>query len=430
MAWAETVVSLSLDRFAKIMGINPVHFQGASTNTVFPITRNTCNDLWPQYSWQSSDRVSRDDLARAIADAEDEIARVLHYFPAPRWTSQEIKMFPRFYRRDLFKRGATNVRGARTGLRTTWGKIIAPGRRDLSPVGTATTAALTLAYSDSDSDGFFETATVTLPTTFTSVCELKVYFADHDGDQEWEIRPARSKSISGGSVTFVFDSWLFINPALQQAYPTDAGYTTIDITTTANYVTSVEVYREFNDTTETSATFYWEPDPPTTNLFCGTCGGVGCEACVLTTQNGCIYIRDAELGIVVPQPATYSVSDAQWGGACFTVCRDPDMVKIWYYSGNYGERFLRGSGCDPLDRHYAEAIAWLATARLERPFCGCANVTALAEYLRQDLARAGEVSFQISPSDLDNPFGTRRGEIMAWRKVSKLTPRRMIGVAA
>jgi hypothetical protein len=420
---------LSLPYYAKIMGISPVHFQGAITNTVFPITRNSCQDLWPRYSWQSSDRVSHEDLSRAIYDAEQEIAQVLHHFVAPTWVAQEVHRFPLFYRRDLFKRGALNNRGARASLRTKWGKVIAPGQRDLTPIGTATVTGNSLAYTDEDGDGFAETATVELATTLTDACEIKVYFSETGGAQEWEIREPRSKSISNGTVTLVFDSWLFINPDLQSTYPTNEGFTAIDISTITNYVSSVDVYREFNDTTETSATFYWEPDPPATNVFCGTCGGVGCEACVLTTQDGCLYIRNAELGEVVPQPATYSVSDTQWGGAAFTVCRDPDMVKLWYYAGQYDNRFLTGQSCQPLANDMARTIANLATARLERPFCSCANVTALAEHLRVDLAHAGEVSFQIPPEDLSNPFGTRRGEIMAWRKISKLTPRRMTGVA-
>jgi hypothetical protein len=318
----------------------------------------------------------------------------------------------------------------RVSVRTKWGKVIAPGQRQVDPVGTATVTGGSLVYSDEDGDGFAETATVELTTTLTDPCQIKVYFSDTGGAQEWEIRPARSKTISSGTFRAVFHSWLFINPDVQAAYPTDADFGAINISTINYYVSSVDVYREYNDTTDTSATFFWEPDPPAIeNIFCSSCGGTSCPACALTTQDGCFHIRDAEAGVVAPTPATYSATDAAWNTNCFDVCRDPDMVRLYYYSGAYQERWLRGSTCEPLDNAFARAIAWLATARLERPFCSCANVTSLAMKLRQDLAAVGETSHTLSFEDLGNPFGTRRGEVQAWRMLSKLTQKRMIGVA-
>lgn len=421
---------LSLPRYARIMGVNPVHFQGAYAGSTFPVSPNRNNDVWPRYSWQANDRVSHDDLAHAIANAERDIADVLGYWPAPMWIEQDVREFPRYYRRDLFRQGGLNVRGQRVGLNVRWGKIISPGQRAVSLVDTATVAGGSLAYTDEDADGFAETATVQLDTTLTNPCEIKVYFSGVDGEQEWEIRPARSKTISSGVFTAVFDSWLFINPDVQSAFPTDAGFSAIDISTVGNYVVSVDVYREYTDTTATASTFYWEPSPPYLDSLCSICGGSGCAACTLTTQNGCLHIRNAEAGIVVPEPATYSASSGAWGATCFTVSRDPDFVKVYYYAGALDNRWLRGSTCDPLPRHFAEAIAWIATARLERPFCAGTVGTALYNKMQTDLAvTQGDVSFFVAPDDLANPFGTRRGEVQAWRRINGLTERRMTGVA-
>jgi len=33
-------------------------------------------------------------------------------------------------------------------------------------------------------------------------------------------------------------------------------------------------------------------------------------------------------------------------------------------------------------------------------------------------------TFIVSDSDLENPFGTRKGEVLAWRRVSKLAEKR------
>ena len=426
MAWASTYTLLSLDRYAKIMGIVPAHFQGAAGSSYWPVKANRNNDLWPQYSWQAQDRVSREDLARAIANAEYDIASVLGYWPAPKWIEQDVRKFPQYYRRDLFRVGGGNIRGSRVGVNAAWGKIISPGQRATSLVADS----VAVVYSDEDGDGWDETATISFATTLTEACELKVYFEDKAGAQEWEIRPAKSKSISGGTATLVFDSWLFVNPDLMALPTTTDDFTAINIDTTGNYVTNVDVYREYTDTTGTSAVFYWEPTPERTNVLCPNCGGAGCQACTLTTQDGCIHIRDAEAGIVVPTPATYDSDDAAWGSDVFTVCRDPDYVKVWYYAGLLDNRWLRGVECDPLPLSMAEAITWMATARLERPFCAGTVATALFNKLQTDLATTqGDTSFFVPESDMSNPFGTRRGEILAWRRISKLTDWRMLGVA-
>jgi hypothetical protein len=97
--------------------------------------------------------------------------------------------------------------------------------------------------------------------------------------------------------------------------------------------------------------------------------------------------------------------------------KTPDLVRLFYYAGDQDNRFLNGDSCEALSNYWAHAIAWLATSRLERSFCGCANVQKLAEHLRQDLSLSGETSHQISFELLGNPFGTRRGAVMAWQPV-------------
>jgi hypothetical protein len=71
----------------------------------------------------------------------------------------------------------------------------------------------------------------------------------------------------------------------------------------------------------------------------------------------------------------------------------------------------------------------MATARLERPFCHCGVLTALAEKLQTDLALTDpDQSYSLPFSLLDNPFGTRRGEMEAWKRVSNYKDR-IVGVA-
>jgi hypothetical protein len=423
---------LALSRYAKILGLNPVHFTRSTASALDPVVfpvNNCCGGLWPKYTWQNNDQVSWEEVNLAIQSAESDIARELGYWPFPLWINNEMHQYPRPYYRAAFGNGI-GVRGEMKSLRAKWGKFIQAGRRAVTLVGTATVGGGGINYSDEDGDGFAETATITAATALTNACEIKVYFAAHNGDQDWEIREPRSKSISGGTYTATFDSWLFIDPDLLEAYPTSAGFSAIDISTTANYVSSVDVYREYTDFTEVSAQFFWERDPVTNSLvFCSTCGGTGCETCTLVTQDGCIHVRDVPRGIVVPVAASYDSTDARWEGLNWTDCREPDQVKIWYYAGDLDNRFLGDISCAPLSDYWAQTIAWLATSRIAKPFCACGGSDSKREWLQQDLGRSGEVSFLIAENQLSNPWGTRRGAIMAWDRVAKLNNKRFVGAA-
>jgi len=426
MARASTPTLLSLDRWAKILGIAPPHFNGAAipgtSPVVFPVS-GSCSGIWPQYSWQADDQVSREDLARAIHNAEMDIRREVGYSPAPEWIAQEVHRWPASGRPE-WGGYVRNVNGHGMGFKTAWGKVIEAGRRATTLIDTPTTGAGELVYSDPDGDGFSELATITVSTSLTSAeeCEVKVYFASKVAAPEWEIRPLKSVTISGGTLTITADSWLFIDPDLWEAFPTDDGFSAINISGTGNFVTSVDVYREYTDHSQASAQYLWERSSGggwTLGVgWCPDCGGSGCVVCSMPTQDGCLSIRNAETGIVSPSPATYDVDNAQWNTAVFTNCDSPAQVKLWYKAGEIDDRRLSGATCDPLSEYWAITIAMLATARLERPLCACNNVVAVAEDWRKDLSMTTSAVSYFTPSDvIGNPFGTRKGEVMAWMRV-------------
>ena len=293
--------------------------------------------------------------------------------------------------------------------------------------GQPAVAGGTIVFSDADGDGFDETVTITQATALTDECEVKVYFTGHAGDPEWEIRPARTKAIAGGTFTATFWAWQLIDPDNWEQLPIE-GFTHINLDG-AVYVAQVDVYREYTDTTATASAFYWEPQP-TTTAVCAACLGAGCVACQLTEQEGCLHIRDAERGVVVPAPATYDEDDSAWDTNAFSLCRDPDQVKLYYYCGDLSHLNLAGRTCAPLSNWWAQTIAMLATARLERPFCKCGNAEALARQYMTDLAFQQDHSFNVAFDLLDNPFGTRYGEMRAWQRVSKLASGRRTGATA
>jgi len=428
MARASIVTLLSLDRYARIMGIAMPHFNGASNADVFPVTP-ACSDIWFQYSWQRGDRVSREDLALAIQNAEYDMARLLGFYPAQTWITNEMHQYPRHHRRNVID-GGTNVRGFAKSVIAKFGRMIDTGQRALGDKIDVIPAF----SSAQDPVTYDETVTVTAAHGGeTDIREWKVFVADKNGEPEWEIRDPRSVYISGANVVLKFWAWQFIDPVQWEAFPE-----TVDDLGTLNlagaiYLADCDVYRVYNDNTSQSAEFFWEPeDWSISPAICSSCGGSGCSTCSLTTQDGCAHIRDVDNGIVVPMPAAYSDDNEQWERANWVDCRAPDQVKIWYQAGELAQRYLdaenvtsdigNGMVVDPLTDYWAETIAWIATARLERTICACANVAALAADLRRDVSRTDPdgPSFFVDPAELSNPLGTRLGEIKAWRRIKHI----------
>jgi hypothetical protein len=426
MARASTQTILPLDEYARIMGISPPHFNQALGSDVFPL-KGSCSDVWWQYAWQNKDQVSREDLAIAIRGAEDEIADFVGYYPAPVWIAGEVHRYPRPYSPQAYGNG-TNVRGQGKSIRLDFGKLETPGRRAV----TLIEAGAAVAYSDPDGDGYDELATITSATTLTDACELKIYFAGEDGEQEWEIRPVKTKVIAAGVVTFTVEAWKLIDPDLWEAYPgSDGTVDTVPLEAVASYVTTVDVYREFTDTTAVSAQLFWERQPNLSGaLCCSSCGGVGCAVCTLITQDGCFHVRDVNSSLAVPFAATYSADSAAFVRAAYTECREPDQVKFWYRAGDLGRKNRRGATCEELSPWWAQIIVWLATARLDRPLCDCGNSASLAGDLMMDKAvNTSDRNTFLSEEELSNPFGTREGELRAYRRLSKFKKEIFVGAA-
>jgi hypothetical protein len=281
-------------------------------------------------------------------------------------------------------------------------------------VGTASTAGGSLSFLDLDGDGLAETARVVLATTLTNASEIKLYFSGNNALREWEIRPVRSRVISGGTLTILLDSWLLIDPEELAAYPDTGGFRAIDISTTAHYVTSVEAWREYNDPSQVSVQFYWQSDD----------NGM--------TQDGTLLTTEPILGGMTAMAAHYDVATATWVGDIWASTDEiaPDWAKLWYYSGDRDGRFGAGYSTEPLSDFWAQTITWLASARLTRPLCGCGSAADLAEHLAEDLSlsESGRAHFMM-PQLLSNPLGSRRGEVMAWRRVSKIIRDRRVHFA-
>lgn len=414
MARASVPTLLPLDTFAKIMGINPVHFNGAIAPPIWT-TQGQCRMIWSQSSWQAEDVTSREELAQAIHDAEKDITTILGYPIGPTWFSDEVVTTVTPLSK-IYRPGST--------FKLRYGEVIAGGRRATTLIDDD----LSVTYSDQDNDGFPETATLTLtvPDEITDPQEIRVYYNDHGANPVWEIRPALSRSLSNHIATLTFKSWLFIIPDYFDAPAGEYEYDAIDLSQIDNLVTSVTVYRVWNDTTQPASAAYRGGG------YCGLCNGSGCAVCTTYSQEGCLIVIDPHIGIVQPQPASYSSDLHTWQFSSPSY-QLPFSMHFWYYAGAQSDEFLQGYSDIPISNYLAQSISYLAAARLDKPFCQCGNVEKTLKEMRRDLSLSGNDSDAVRiPFDsivYKNPFGSRVGEVKAWHRVNSLIGNAIWGAA-
>lgn len=403
MAIAQTPTLLSLDGFAKMVGVNPVHFAGAKADTVWD-PQGACQILWPQHPWQGSRVISREEVAQVMHSAEVEVANVLGYAPAPRFEEAEEHPWPRDFDRKIIRSPYVDARNRAVTVNTTYGKVISAGRRKV----TLVEGGADVVYSDLDGDSWKETATITVSTTVTEPSQLKLFFFGRGTEPVWEIRPLRSVSIANGVATIRLSTWLLIDPDLWDVWPSSINAEPIDITTVPgnNLMQVVDVYQETVDTTAVAAV-----------LGSSHSHALGQNS----EKDGTFSIRSALHGQVVPVAATYNDGDGNWTGECEDWI-GPDYTRLWYYAGEVNQAYLRGATGEPMPPHLAEVVAMLTAARLSKPICQCSVLSEFTRKMQQDVSRATrgtEFTF-VTPEQVNNPFGTRYGEIMAWNRLVRM----------
>lgn len=226
-----------------------------------------------------------------------------------------------------------------------------------------------------------EPATVgPLAVSIDHISEVKVYYP---GTQR-EITPSK-KVYSGGNLTLYFPRCRLT------AVPNhlDDG---VDYNVLTNFVTTVDVLREYNDPSVAATLVYHHSCSP-------GCYSSGCSESSVTA---CIYPMDRRLGIVEIIPATYSGGTWVENVDCY---RQFETVRLNYLAG-----------LNATDEAMQNAIVRLAHARMAAEPCGCELVTKLWE-------RDHKTPEVLSAERLNCPFGLSEGAWVAYKfaKTRKLT---------
>jgi hypothetical protein len=400
MARSDIITWLPLDDFFSIIGLNPLHANGL-TSALFD--NNACGSVWFQYSWQNSDRIGRDDLAMAIQEAEQEIAKEVGFNLVPDWTIEERLPHTRPLVPEMYNLSGTNPRGMFKSIELPRGHIITGGVK----AKTIVTRSAAVVRTDPNGDTYSELCTVAVATTVTDVNEIHVYYQGHLGEDAWEIRPIKV-SISAGIATITFNSWQIVD----EDTITDMNANAVDGDLVASYETTVDVYRVYNDPA-TQVQFMWENSPDLN--CCSTC-----VACTLSTQAGCFHIREPRLGFVVPAPATWAESTSSFSTGEWTACREPDQIRFWYYSG-YQDKSIERYNVR-MANYWRYAVAYFAASKLDRPVCGCSNVSQFIDKWRLDAMASRDeagININITPEQLTNKLGTTMGALYAWKRINQ-----------
>lgn len=432
---------LPLDTWRSIISFHPTHFWGvAGTGTEALAVDTSCESIVRQYAWQNSDAVGRQEIAEAIEIAESRLREYLSYSVAPRYVTETLP-WPQYLDLSFALWGAAGADDRRLSVQLSEGYVQAVGVEQL----TAIQAAAAVVYSDSDGDGIDDLFTVTAaaPSGPTDIKEVAVYFAAADrfngadftdaiGDH-WRVQPV-TVTLSGGNVIVKGAKWLLVKPIKYEGF-SNVGANGLEPTTAANFATTLDLYRRTTNTDGTTsstsqAVIIWET-PPGDGCCCGCTdvstafSGSPYDPAAVANAIARVGVRDAKRGIVLPAESSYDATTGIWSSLNWSVCRPPDRVLIRYYAGHP----LDSTG--QMDQKWRVIVARLAAAELTRPICGCTDANRALAYWQFDLARTSgandEAYGAVSAEDLENPFGTRRGAVYAWRQVKHL--RQLRGIA-
>lgn len=430
---------LPLETWRQVLGYNPWHFWGFVNSSV-PQNPTGCDDIIQKYDWQGPNQAGRESIARAIETAETRLAEYLGFDVAPVY-HDIIVPFPKYMDRKASRRYTVDPSGRNISVRVPNGLVQQVGIPQLTLLGTPA-----VVYTTKYISGVLDTATITITVPAgTDPASIRVYFQATDrlnnaavGD-DWRIMPVYVSIASDGVTCTIYGkSYLFGVPANYENYTSwnvATGISTgLDPNVASNFVTNVEVYTYVissvgQSLSNSQAVLYWETEP---------CHGQWCmcDSCQSTTfvpassiddpaaisysiaRSG---IRNARLGMLTPAAAVMDPTTLIWSEVPWGILRDPDRVELRYTAG-----WPLGSDGN-LDKRWWVVVGRLAAAELTHAVAACNEANRELYRWQFDAARAGgrhEEQYKIAPEDLICPFGTRYGQIYAWKntKLLRLLP--------
>lgn len=390
--------SISLERFREILCLPAYAFWQLGQwrrdypQTVIPINDAIapCAQFVYERCHQECTIAGRDQICKAIEKADRAFLDYMRYPSTPTALCAEF----------FFGRGdhCLNVSGSRPfrggPLQLPHYKIKQLGKETLAKLQTLTFDPATQ-LTDTNGDALYDRATITLAkplmdgATEVAADEIALFFVEADRGNSnccrWEIRDLTVKETTTEFVITV-NSWVMVKPHVYDSYRMiDQDEDIHDPQNVTIYPTQLDLYRRWVDTTQ-AVTLYRKP----VTCSCGREVGDACYEC--ETIDACIL--SAEQGLInVTLP---NLDDC----GCCPKCVERLCVR--YAAGSCNEE---------------ELIANLAASYL--PGDVCCNPTRIkhsqAEYVA--VSERGKLMTTLSAAEMANPFGTRRGQVDAYREL-------------
>lgn len=375
MANSKIYTLLPLDQFASAMGIDHFEFNQIGTGITYH-GQPQCQGTFYQYSWQRS-FISRDEVARAISKAENRLANILNFWPAPKYIVDENVPYPR----SAWPTTPNSItpRGQWKPVKLRYGYIQALGTFQR----TLIEANVVYTMSDDDGDGVDDTFALTVATTETNPAKLALYFNASDRNTpislDWQIRPVEC-TISGGNAVFVGKLSQITEPILWRKPDPD----TLNAANPAIYAASLDVYLHETNSDNTGTAF-WD-------------GYAGQTGTVSGAISGNSVINESELGYFRPNFSSCGLWDTS-----------PNRLMVNYLAGY--PRNPDGS----MDDNFADIVAHLAMAYMPANPCGCERSNQIFRWWRGFPSDGEEGRRPMTIEEInDCPFPPTRGGLYAW----------------
>lgn len=338
--------AVSLARYAKLIGYEEAAFWGVVWENQY---QRGCDPLWSEYE--------RMTIQNALAESQQEIEQVIGYPLCPTYISGTYDDNPRWVDQQCY----------RYSVITRYPRILDVG----IPVIEILEAGSAVDYDETEGLGTIGP----IATSAINAYEIKIFYPGSDR----EITPSKI-TISSGNVTIEVPRYRLVKQDFLNEDKGQILYENINF-----FLGSVDVKRIYTDRS-TQATLV---RPNCRNNQCAN----GCYEC---TQSACMYIRDAFLGVVDVNPATWNAELEEW--RTNIICRrNFSLVRLNYLAG-----------VRRLDLQAEMAIVRLAHSKMGRPPCQCDKTSQL-------WTRDYETTGAVTRERVNCPFGLSNGAWTAYR---------------